>query len=103
MERMEIHIDTFIMKWRGLLLMIFTAAQYRNCCLGTSHFFFYWIINTNVENPLLVVLTVRHSSDPSIKDKPPLGYSGKKRNTDVTINDILRILAQRNIIEVTQA
>ena len=41
MERMEMHINTFIMKWQGLLILTFTAALYRNCCLGTSPCFFY--------------------------------------------------------------
>ena len=41
MERMEMHINTFIMKWQGLLILTFTAALYRNCCLWTSPCFFY--------------------------------------------------------------
>ena len=40
-KRMDMHINTFIMKWQGLLIMTFTAAQYRNCCLGASPCFFY--------------------------------------------------------------
>ena len=51
-ERMEMHINTFRMKWQGLLIMTFTEALYKNCCLGTSPPFFYRN-NTNVEKPLL--------------------------------------------------
>ena len=82
---------------------------------GPSHFDLYCSAVPNItvlELPLVsfiwrykcrktpAVLTLRYSSDPSIKDKPPLGYWGKKRNTNVNTNDILRLLEHRNIIDV---
>ena len=56
------------------IIMTFTAMLYRNCCLATPRF-----------------LTLRCSSDPSIKDKPPLGQSGKKQKIGITTNQILRL------------